>query len=107
MSKKQQMQKLYIFWCNVSGKSWLESSLDKAVETINFRANNHDNGEHYKNDKILRISDYTKLLHYLFVRLKLSIPPFQNYFIKSENWHQYNTRHTKQNSAILILISIP
>ena len=28
--------------------------------------------------------------------------PFQNYFIKSEKLHQYNTRHAKQNSATLL-----
>ena len=45
-----------------------------------------------------------KLQNCLFVRdvrANLSIPPSQNYFIKSENLHQYNTRQTKQNSVIL------
>ena len=57
-----------------------------------------------KNGKIIRISDHIKLLNCLFVRDALtnsSILPFQNYFIKSENLHQYNIRHDKQNSAIL------
>ena len=57
---------------------------------------------------------YTKMIKYskfqitlkccLFVRgvlTKSTIPPFQNYFNKSENLHRHNTRHTKQNSAIL------
>ena len=46
-----------------------------------------------------------KMLNCLFVRdvlTKVVIPPFQNYFNKSENLHQHNTRHTKQNSVILI-----
>ena len=34
---------------------------DKTVQIISFRANNYDVGELYKNDKILRISDYIKL----------------------------------------------
>ena len=78
---------------------------DKVVWITNFRANNYDVGELYKNGKILRISDYIKLLNCLFVRVVLtnsSVPPFQNYFIKSENLYQYNTRHAKQNSVILI-----
>ena len=55
---------------------------------INFRANNYNVGELYKNDKILRISDYIKLLNCLFVRdvlANLLILPFQNLFVKSEN----------------------
>ena len=55
---------------------------------INFRANKYDVGELYKNDKILQISDYNKLLNCLFVRdvlANLLILPFQNLFVKSEN----------------------
>ena len=75
---------------------------DKAVGIINFRADNNNVGKLYKNNRILRISDYIKLLNCLIVRYVLtnsSIPPFQNYFIKSENLRQYNTRHAKQNSC--------
>ena len=82
----------------------IQALQDKAVGIINFRANNYDVGELYKNDKIIRISDYIKLLSCLSARdvlTNLSITPFQNYFIKSENLHQYNTRHVKQNSPIL------
>ena len=82
----------------------IQALQDKAVRIINFKANNYDVGELHKNDKILRISDYIKLLNGLFVRDILtnsSIPPFQNYFIKLECVHQYNTRHAKQNSVIV------
>ena len=82
----------------------IQALQDNAVRIIDFKANNYDVGELYKNDKILRISDYIKLLNCLFVRDVLtnsSIPPFKNYFIKSENLHQYSTRHSKQNSVIL------
>ena len=54
----------------------------KAVQIINFKYNIYDVGELYKNNKILRISDYIKLLNCLFVRDVLtnwSIP--KNYFI--------------------------
>ena len=45
------------------------------------------------------------MLNYLFVRdvlTKSMIPPFQNYFNKSENLHQHNIRHAKQNNIYLI-----
>ena len=44
------------------------------------------------------------MLNCLFVRnvlTKSTIPPFENYFNKSENLHHHNTRHAKQNSDIL------
>ena len=44
------------------------------------------------------------MLNGLFVRdvlIRSTIPPFQNYFNKSENLHHHNTRHAKQNSVIL------
>ena len=52
--------------------------------------------KNFKDDKILRISDYIKLLNCLFVRDVLtnpSIPLFQNYFIKSENLPQESIQH--------------
>ena len=77
---------------------------DKALRIINFKPNNFDTAELYKRDKILKISDYIKLLNCLFVRDVLtgsSIPAFQTYFTKSENIHQHNTRHATQNSVAL------
>lgn len=66
----------------------IQALQDKGVRIINFKVNNHGVGELYKNDKILRISDYIKLLNCLFVRdvlANLLILPFQNLFVKSEN----------------------
>ena len=66
---------------NINALNKIQALQDKAVRVINFRANNYDVGELYKNDKILRISDYIKLLNCLFVRDILknsSIPLFQN-----------------------------
>ena len=60
--------------------------------------------EIYKIYKILKVSDYINLLNSLFIRdilLNSSIPPFQNFFTKSENLHQHNTRHAQENSVIL------
>ena len=48
------------------------------------------------------------MLSYLFVRdvlTKSMIPPFQNYFNKSENLHQRNIRHAKQNNNIYLIYS--
>ena len=82
----------------------IQALKDEAVPIINFRTNNYDVGEFYKNDKLLRNSDYIKLLNCLFVRDVLTnfrIPPFQKYFIKPENLNQYNTRNAKKHSVIL------
>ena len=54
--------------------------------------------------KTIKYLEFQITSNCLFVRDILtnsSIPPFQNYFIKSENLHQYNTRHAKQNFVIL------
>ena len=64
----------------------IQALQDKGVRIINFRVNNHGVGELYKNDKILRISDYIKLINCLIVRNVLrnsSIPSSQKFFITS------------------------
>ena len=76
-----------IYACQIRGRNIntlnkIQAPQDKTVQIINFRANNYVVGELYKNNKILRISDYIKLLNCLFVRdilTNFSIPPFQNY----------------------------
>ena len=78
----------------------------KHFPILNFRANDYDVGELYKNNKIIRfqIPDYIKLPNCFSVRDILtnsSILPLQNYFIKSGNLHQYNPRLDIQNSARL------
>ena len=98
-----------IYACQIWGQSSntlnkIQPLQDKAVRIINFKPDNHNVEELYKRDKILKVSDYIKLLNSLFVRdvlLNSSIPPFQNFFTKSENLHQHNTRHAQQNSVIL------
>ena len=98
-----------IYACQIWGQSSntlnkIQPLQDKAVRIINSKPDNHNVGELYKRDKILKVSDYIKLLNSLFVRdvlLNSSIPLFQNFFTKSENLHQHNTRHAQQNSVIL------
>ena len=98
-----------IYSCQIWGQNQsilnkIQPLQDKALRIINFKPDNFDTAELYKKDKILKISDYIKLLNCLFVRDVLtgsSIPPFQTYFTNSENIHQHNTRHATQNSVAL------
>ena len=75
-----------IYTCQIWGQN--QSILNKiqplqykALRIINFKPDNFDTAELYKKDKILKISDYIKLLNCLFVRDVLTgsfIPPFPN-----------------------------
>ena len=63
----------FIYACQIWGQTFKTSNKtqtlqDNAVWIINSKADNYDVGELYKNDKILRISYYIKLLKCLFVR---------------------------------------
>ena len=77
-----------IYACQIWGQNQsilnkIQPLQDKALRIINFKPDNFDIAEPYKNDKILKISDYIKLLTCLFVRDILtgsSIPPFPNLF---------------------------
>ena len=44
----------------ISGQNKIQALQNNAVRIISFRANNYDVGEFYKNDELLRISDYIK-----------------------------------------------
>ena len=98
-----------IYTCQIWGQNQsilnkIQPLQDKALRIINFKPDNFDTAELYKKDKIIKISDYIKLLNCLFVRDVLtgsSIPPFLTYFTKSENIHQHNTTHATQNSVAL------
>ena len=98
-----------IYACQIWGQNpnmlnKIQPLQDKAVRIINFKPDNYNVGELYKTDEILKVSDYIKLLNCLFVRdvlTSLSVPAFENYFTKSENLHQHNTRHAQQNSVTL------
>lgn len=98
-----------IYACQIWGQSQamlnkVQPLQDKALRIINFKPDNYEVAELYKKDKILKITDYVKLLNYLFVRdvlVESSIPSFQNFFTKSEDLHNHNTRHARQNSVLL------
>ena len=82
----------------------LELLQNKALRIINFKNNEYNVNELYRINKILKIADHIKLLNCLFVRnviAQSTIPPFQEIFIQMRDTHQYNTRHTTQNTVTL------
>ena len=59
---------------------------DKALRIINFKTKNHPVSELYKSNEILKLTDYIKLLNFMFVKDTLSanqIPIFSNFFKKT------------------------
>ena len=77
---------------------------DKALRIINFMPKNHYVSELYKSNKILKLTDYIKLLNCMFVKDTLSanqIPIFNNFFKKTNEIHRHNTRHTSRNTVEL------
>ena len=71
-------------WGQNKGKIKKISELqDKAIRIINFKPKNYPAAELYKNSRILKHSDYMKLLNWLFVRdiiIATKIPAFKNNF---------------------------
>ena len=77
---------------------------DKAIRIISFKDKNYPTNELYYNNKILKITDYIKLLNCLFVKSILSnnhLPIFENLFKKASEAHSYSTRHATKNSVFL------
>ena len=90
-------------WGQNKGKIKKISELqDKAIRIINFKQKNYPVAELYKNSRILKLSDYIKLLNCMFVRDTLTatqIPAFKNYFKKAKEIHRHNTRHTSKDTV--------
>ena len=66
---------------------------DKALRIINFKPINHPVLELYKNNKIVKLQDYIKLLNCMFVKDVLvgnHIPVFENVFMKTSETHTQN-----------------
>ena len=64
-----------------------ENLRDKAARIINFKPKSYPVAELYKSSRILKLSDYIKLLNQMFVRETLTatqIPAFKNYLKKLE-----------------------
>ena len=98
-----------IYICQVWGQNeakikQISELQDKALRIINFKPKNHPASELYKSNKILKLTDYIKLLNCMFVKDTLSanqIPIFNNFFKKTNEIHRHNTRHTSRNTVEL------
>ena len=90
-------------WEQNKGKTKKISELqDKAIRIINFKPKNYPVAELYKTSRILKLSDYIKLLNCIFVRDTLTathIPAFKSYFKKTREIHRLNTRHTSKDTV--------
>ena len=78
---------------------------DKAIRIIKYKPDDVSVNELYRNDKILKITDFISLKNTLFVKdsLEGNIPtPLQDYFKLARNIHGHGTR-----SAGKSLIDIP
>ena len=77
-----------VYTCQVWGQNeaklkQISELQDKALRIINFKPKNHPVSELYKSNKILKLTDYIKLLNCIFVKDTLSanqIPIFNNFF---------------------------
>ena len=89
-------------WGQNKGKIKKISELqDKAKRIINFKPKNYPVAELYKNSRILKLSDYIKLLNCMFVRDTLTatqIPAFKNYFKKLKKSID-TIRHTSEDTV--------
>ena len=77
---------------------------DKAIRTISFKDKNYPTNELYYKKKILKITDYIKLLNCLFVKSIFSnnpLPIFENLFKKASEAHSNSTRHATKTSVLL------
>ena len=77
---------------------------DKALRIINFKPINHPVLELYKNNKILKLQDYIKLLNCMFVKDVLAgnhIPVFEYVFMKTSETHRHRTRYSLRNTVVL------
>ena len=81
-----------IYTCQIWGQNKckikkISELQDKAIRIINFKQKNYPVAELYKNSRILKLSDYIKLLNCMFVRDILTatqILALNNYFKKAK-----------------------
>ena len=98
-----------IYACQIWGQKEsivrkLLSIQNKALRIINFKPYDHPVDTIYHSNKILKITDYIKLLNCMFVKEVLSehsLSNFQGTFKRVNNRHQHRTRHSTKNSIIL------
>ena len=98
-----------IYTCQVWGQKEnqikkISELQDKAMRIINFKPINHPVLELYKNNKILKLQDYIKLLNCMFVKDVLAgnhIPVFEYVFMKTSETHRHRTRYSLRNTVVL------
>ena len=86
-----------IYTCQVWGQKEnqikkISELQDKALRIINFKPINHPVLELYKNNKILKLQDYIKLLNCMFVKDVLAgnhIPVFENVSTKTSETQRH------------------
>ena len=77
---------------------------NKAMRVTNFKTSNHCADELYHSNKILKITNYIKLLNRMFVKNVLSrdcLSNFRGTFRLANNMHQHGIRHAAKNYVIL------
>ena len=80
---------------------------NKEMRILNFKTNDYPTDELYHCNKILKITDYIKLLNCMFVKNALArncLSNFQGTLKLANNMHQHHTRHeavAANNSVIL------
>ena len=98
-----------IYACQIWGQNEivvrrLQPLQNKALRIINFKPFDYDANELYKENKILKLTDYIKLLNCIFVKevlTKTSLKIFHSKFRQTSTTHLHNTRHSTRNAAQL------
>ena len=99
-----------IYTCQIWGQNKckikeISELQDKAIRIINFKQKNYPVAELYKSSRILKLSNYIKLLNCMFVRDTLTatqISAFKNYFLKTKESHSHNNRHTSKDTVEIL-----
>ena len=77
---------------------------NKAMRIINFKPNDHPTNALYHSNKILKITDYIKLLNCMFIKNVLArdcLSNFRETFRLANNMHQHHTKHAAKNYVTL------
>ena len=96
-----------IYGCQIWGQDpmslrKLSTLQNKAIRIINFKNYDSPTNQLYHENKILKIEDYIKTLNCFLVKKVLqntSLKIFNDYFTKSEETHNHNTRHSSRNTV--------
>ena len=82
----------------------LSSLQNKPIGTINFEQQDFPVNELHSANGLLKIKGYIHLIKFLFVKDLLSnksLETFSNCFTKSDEFHDYMTRHSSRQSVVM------